>query len=175
VRTACALLAMLLTACAAEAPAAPAPTLPNGFQVVGDLGYAFAVPEGWEVLEEGERQERFVAEVVGPGEQGGYVPRVALALDEGSGWRDLGALRDAVSAGPLAEQGAVVAREEPVWGLDAEALVLDTTYRVEGVHVRQFDLLMVVDGIGVDLRVAMAAPVFDEPTAWAVVRSLRLR
>jgi hypothetical protein len=169
------LVALLLIAgCAHGDPEVLFPSTPAGYQEVSDVGFWLVAPGGWQVLEEDERQVRFAAEVVGPQGADGFEPRVGLILDEGTRWEDVSALTEAFHGGALVDARATVTAEESIGGMGSDARLLESTYRDDAARVRQYDLLMVVDGLGIDLRVAAAAADFDEEQARTIVTSLRL-
>lgn len=173
------LVALLLVAgCTREETDTLLPTTPAGYQSVSDAGYWFIIPQQWRVLEEDQRQPRFAVEVVGPDRTDGVAPSVGLILDEGTRWENLPALAAAFHEGPISETGATVVHDERVDGMGADAWLVETSYNEgqgdDAARLRQYDLLMVVDGLGVDLRVAAAAADFDEAQARTIAMSLRV-
>jgi hypothetical protein len=178
VAVALSLAALLIAGCARTDPTALLPATPAGYREIGDVGFWFVAPRQWRVLEEDRRQPRFAAEVVGPPRSGGVAPRAGLILDEHVRWEDLSALTAAFRAGAIRDAAATVVRQDRVDGMGMDALLVETSHRAPAggteVPVRQYDLLMVVDGVGVDLRVAAARVDFDEGQARTIVTSLRL-
>lgn len=174
---------VVLAGCAPEADptSKPAPA-PEGFVAFMGDGYSFVYPEEWAVVAPEDRFfEQADVEIHGPDDEG-KLPPVLVAISDPE-WR--GTLEDYIgqlkAVGDFTVTGYEEISEEAVEvsGGGAKLLVSEFPERVtadESVRSRQLDLLALSeDGLVVDLRIGLDAPMADEyeETLTTIVDSFR--